>query len=209
MGGEVLAIDASSDNISIARAHASADPLLPYIDEHGHRAASSSIPGKLEYRHTTAEILRDAGKQFDVVCSMEVIEHVDSPGEFLKCLGDMVKPGGHLLLSTISRTPLAQLLTLTLAEDVLRLVTPGTHTYDKFIKPEELRRFVASDMGGEAVWERNPNAAELEAKEIGETRGIVYDPLGGQWRLWPGAQGTIQKSLGEIVNYMYHVKKRA
>jgi polyprenyldihydroxybenzoate methyltransferase/3-demethylubiquinol 3-O-methyltransferase len=47
--------------------------------------------GSLEYRHTSAESLRDAGEKFDVVCAMEVIEHVDEPGEFLKCLGDMVK----------------------------------------------------------------------------------------------------------------------
>jgi 2-polyprenyl-6-hydroxyphenyl methylase/3-demethylubiquinone-9 3-methyltransferase len=207
LGGDVLAIDASSHNIAIARAHAANDPLLPYVAEDGARATPSSIPGRLEYRHTTAETLRDAGEQFDVVCSMEVIEHVDQPGEFLQCLGDMVKPGGHMLLSTISRTPLAQLLTITLAEDVLRLVTPGTHTYSKYIRPEELRRYVGSDMGGDRVWVR-PEGDDASPHEIGETRGIIYNPLGGEWRLWDGAQGTVQKKLGEIVNYMYHVKKR-
>jgi 2-polyprenyl-6-hydroxyphenyl methylase/3-demethylubiquinone-9 3-methyltransferase len=45
----------------------------------------------LEYRHTSAELLRDAGEKFDVVCAMEVLEHVDEPGEFMKCLGEMVK----------------------------------------------------------------------------------------------------------------------
>jgi hypothetical protein len=47
--------------------------------------------GSLEYRCTSAESLRDNGEKFDLVCSMEVLEHVDQPGEFLKCLGDMVK----------------------------------------------------------------------------------------------------------------------
>jgi 2-polyprenyl-6-hydroxyphenyl methylase/3-demethylubiquinone-9 3-methyltransferase len=204
----VVAIDAARDNIAIARAHAATDPLLPYVDEAGVRAAPGRIPGRLEYRHTTAEALRAAGETFDVVCSMEVIEHVEQPGEFLQCLGDMVKPGGHMILSTISRTPLAQLLTITLAEDVLRLVTPGTHTYSKYIRPEELRRYVAAEMGGDRVWERGTGVDDINPEEIGETRGIIYHPLGGVWRLWPGAEGTVQKKLGEIVNYMYHVKKR-
>ncbi|KLT39043.1 ubiquinone biosynthesis O-methyltransferase [Cutaneotrichosporon oleaginosum] len=208
LGGDVLAIDASAHNIAIARTHASHDPQLPYVHE-GASSPHSAAPGRLEYRHTSAEALRDAGESFDVVCSMEVLEHVDAPGGFLQCLGDMVRPGGHMVLSTISRTPLAQLLTLTLAEDVLRLVTPGTHTYSKFVRPEELRRFVYAEMGGYEVWERQEGAADIRTNEVGETRGIIYDPLGGRWRLTPGAEGTWYKPLGEIVNYMYHAKKRA
>jgi polyprenyldihydroxybenzoate methyltransferase/3-demethylubiquinol 3-O-methyltransferase len=120
-----------------------------------------------------------------------------------------LQPGGHLILSTISRTPLSQLLTLTLAEDVLRLVTPGTHTYSKFIKPAELRRFVHAEMGGTAVWYGPENAADLKCHEIGETRGIVYDPLRGQWFLWDETEGTVWKEVGEGCNYMFSVRKRA
>jgi 2-polyprenyl-3-methyl-5-hydroxy-6-metoxy-1,4-benzoquinol methylase len=86
LGGETLAIDASASNIAIAELHASQDPFLPFG-----KAAVKGNRGSLEYRHTSAEALRDAGEQFDVVCSMEVLEHVDEPREFLKCLGDMVK----------------------------------------------------------------------------------------------------------------------
>lgn len=118
------------------------------------------------------------------------------------------QPGGHLILSTISRTPLSRLLTITLAEDVLRLVTPGTHTYSKFVKPIELRKFVHASMGGDAVWERNLDASDVKSDEIGETRGIAYDPFSGGWKLWVGAEGTVGKWLGEGCNYMFHVKKR-
>lgn len=180
---------------------------MPYVDEEG-KQANTSAPGRLEYRHTSAEALLAAGEQFDIVCSMEVLEHVDSPGEFLKCLGAMVKPGGHLLLSTISRTPLAQLLTLTMAEDVLRLVTPGTHHYHKFVRPEELRRYVGTEMGGLDVWEANRDASDLREGEVGSTQGIIYDPLAGRWKLASAAEGTWFKPLGELVNYMYHAKKR-
>jgi polyprenyldihydroxybenzoate methyltransferase/3-demethylubiquinol 3-O-methyltransferase len=84
LGGDVLAIDAGRENIEIARIHAESDPFLPI----GDRARGGE---KLEYRCVPAERLREEGKQFDLVTSMEVIEHVDEPGQFLKCLGDMVK----------------------------------------------------------------------------------------------------------------------
>lgn len=203
-----MAIDASAHNIAIAQTHAAADPLLPFVGPDGERK-NKTAPGRLEYRHTSAEALRAAGETFDVVCSMEVLEHVDQPGEFLKCLGDMVRPGGHIVLSTISRTPLAQLLTITLAEDVLRLVTPGTHTYSKYVRPEELKRYFAKEMGGVGVWERNEDASDVAEGQVGSTQGIMYDPLGGRWRLWPAPEGTLGKSMGEIVNYMFHAKKRA
>lgn len=113
-------------------------------------------------------------------------------------------------MSTISRTPLSRLLTLTLAEDVLRLVTPGTHTYKKFVLPEELKRFVHKEMGGLDVWCSQEDGDDVHFREfVGETRGIVYDPLRGQWRLWGGAPGTWGKELGEKCNYMYHAKKRS
>lgn len=97
------------------------------------------------------------------------------------------QPGDLLLLSTISRTPLASFLTLTMAESVLRLVTPGTHTYSKFIKPEELRSYF-EEKGWEGL----------------EQRGCIYDPIKGGWRLlgmgeWGG--------MGELVNYFFAARK--
>ncbi|KAG6819371.1 hypothetical protein H0H93_012454 [Arthromyces matolae] len=125
LGANTLGIDASESNIKIAQLHASADPKL----------------ASLSYRHTAAESLLESSKRYDVVCSMEVLEHVDHPATFLSTCAELVKPGGHLFLSTISRTPLAWFLTIFLAEDVFRKVSRGTHTYSKFIKPTELVSF--------------------------------------------------------------------
>ncbi len=117
LGGDVVGIDASESNISIANLHASRDPFLPYSSPPPEQPASSftsgfSAPsrppterkgvGSLEYRHTSAEALRDAGEKFDLVCAMEVLEHVDEPGEFMKCLGDMVKVCRWLQMFAIS-----------------------------------------------------------------------------------------------------------
>lgn len=98
-----------------------------------------------------------------------------------------VQPGGLLLVSTISRTPLAQLLTITLAENVLRLVTPGTHTYSKYVKPDELQSFF-DDKGWYGM----------------ERRGCIYDPIKAGWRLL--GMGDLG-GLGEQVNYFAGVQK--
>jgi polyprenyldihydroxybenzoate methyltransferase/3-demethylubiquinol 3-O-methyltransferase len=95
-----------------------------------------------------------------------------------------------------------------MAEHVLRLVTPGTHTYDKFIKPSELLAFVRDYMGGESVWESDGDGLIDGGRDgggvgVGEVRGIVYDPIAGNWKLWKdGAPG------GTLCNYMFHMRKR-
>ncbi|GAA5993752.1 hypothetical protein JCM5350_008222 [Sporobolomyces pararoseus] len=199
LGAETLAIDASSSNISVAQTHASIDPSLNLINS----PLSSTITntttttttlndskGSLEYRHCAAEDLVSQGKQFDVVCAMEVIEHVQDPRGFLECLIKLTKPGGHLLLSTISRTPLAKFLTITMAESVLGLVTPGTHTYSKYLKPQELRQFFQQDKG----W----TSTRMEQ------RGCLYNPLKGEWKLL--GQGEFG-GLGELGNYFAGIRK--
>ncbi|KDQ19412.1 hypothetical protein BOTBODRAFT_102384 [Botryobasidium botryosum FD-172 SS1] len=181
LGARTLAIDASESNINIASLHSSADPHL----------AST-----LAYRCIAAEDLLAGDspkKQYDVVCSMEVLEHVDNPSAFLRTLGELVKPGGHLFLSTIARTPLAHLLTITMAEDVLRFVTSGTHHYSKFINPEELIDFFRSDLR----W----FSGEPTRKEA-EVRGIIYLPWRSEWVVPPrGTPGVTS------CNYLFWARK--
>ncbi|GAA6002341.1 hypothetical protein JCM10207_001072 [Rhodosporidiobolus poonsookiae] len=192
LGANTLAIDASGSNITVAQTHAALDPSLHVLNSpippNFTRSTSSDPPrNTLEYRHSAAEELVKEGKTFDVVCAVEVVEHVEDPRGFLNCLGELLKPGGLLLLSTISRTPLAKLLTITLAEDIFRLVSPGTHTYHKYIKPAELVAFF-----DEKGWTGT------------EVRGCPYDPVAGRWRLlYPGELG----GAGELVNYFAAVRK--
>lgn len=148
------------------------------------------------------------------MCAMEVIEHVEDPRGFLDCLGRLTKvrttftafqtfkltccrqffsqPGGVLLLSTISRTPLANFLTIGMAERILRLVTPGTHTYEKYIKPDELRDYFKEPKHG-GQW------TDLEQ------RGCIYDPIKGGWRLYGMGEWG---GLAEKANYFFVARKR-
>ncbi len=90
LGGRTLGIDASQANIQIASTHAAADPALR---QHVADNAEACLGGSLEYRHTSAEdLLSERGPgSFDIVCSMEVLEHVDNPRGFLDSCAQLVK----------------------------------------------------------------------------------------------------------------------
>ncbi|RUS27407.1 S-adenosyl-L-methionine-dependent methyltransferase [Jimgerdemannia flammicorona] len=179
LGAQVIGADASFENIQIAKLHARKDPAL-WIE-----------PGSLEYRNTTAEHLHANRVTFDLILAMEIIEHVSHPSEFLRVCADMVRPGGHLILSTISRTPLAYLLTVVLAEDVLRMVHRGTHDWSKYIKSRELAEGIAELDG---PW------------EVTDVRGIGWNPLAGKWVL--PEQGVSPGGLeGLEVNYFLTARK--
>jgi len=81
LGANTLGIDASEKNIEVARQHASNDPRL----------ALHSSDSNLTYQHTTGEDLLNQPKRFDVVCSMEVLEHVDNPMMFLSTCAELLK----------------------------------------------------------------------------------------------------------------------
>ncbi|KAF9430781.1 Hexaprenyldihydroxybenzoate methyltransferase, mitochondrial [Podila epigama] len=188
LGAQVTGLDASLENIEMAKIHAKKDPLL-----------NGGSPGSLEYRHQTAEQLLEQGLQFDVVCSMEVIEHVENPAGFLTVLGKLVKPNGDLILSTMSRTPLAYFLTVFTAEHVLRMVPVGTHHWSKYITPKELEQGVR----------------DLAGCEVLNIQGIGFNPLSGQWELTrsqsseqpSGILASIGASFAESVNYFLAAKK--
>lgn len=101
MGATTLGIDASASNIAIASLHAAADPGINVVSS-ALSSLSSSPPspngkgkGKLTYEHTSVEeLLEQRGPaSFDVVCSMEVLEHVDNPRAFLDSCAQLVKVG--------------------------------------------------------------------------------------------------------------------
>ncbi|KAF8928963.1 ubiquinone biosynthesis O-methyltransferase [Dissophora ornata] len=189
LGAQVTGLDASVENVQMAMIHAMKDPLL-----------NGGGPGSIEYRHQTAEQLAKEGLQFDVVCSLEVIEHVDNPAGFLKVLGELIKPNGDLMLSTISRTPLSYFLTIFCAEHVMRMVPVGTHHWSKFITPDELRAGVE----------------DLAKCQVQNIQGIGFSPLSGQWELTRSRDGSDSGSglmsmlgppLSEASNYLLSAKK--
>ncbi|CAG8450788.1 5258_t:CDS:2 [Paraglomus occultum] len=166
LGANVVGIDASNENVQVAKFHAKKDPRL------------ISGPGRVEYRCMTAEELLETEKNaFDAVCTMETIEHVDHPADFLKACCGLVKPTGHLFISTISRTLLSYTLTILLAEKVLNIVPLGTHDFHKYVRPEEVS--LALD---EIREDEDTNGMVNKTRwVVVDTTGVGYNPIMGKW----------------------------
>lgn len=121
LGFEVTSVDASSENIGTARAHAEMMGL------------------NIAYRAATAEQVLDEGAgRFDVVLALEIVEHVTDPAAFARTCAELVAPGGLLILATLNRTLKSLALGKVAAEYILRWVPAGTHDWTQFLKPEEL-----------------------------------------------------------------------
>jgi len=163
LGATVLGIDASQHNIAIARAHALRDPTLY----------------NLQYQHTTAEDLVRRGDRFDIVCALEVVEHVTAPKPFIASLSNLLSPNAALFLGTINRTMQSYALAIVAAEYVLGWVPRGTHDWNKFLTPAELISYV-EQTNSEPSLSSNDNPAKML---VSECMGMVYDVWTQRWRL--------------------------
>jgi 2-polyprenyl-6-hydroxyphenyl methylase / 3-demethylubiquinone-9 3-methyltransferase len=148
LGAEVVGADAAARNIPVARLHAAQSGLA------------------IDYRHTTAEALAEAGERFDVVLNMEVVEHVADPQAFLATCRELLEPGGLMVCSTLNRNPKSFALAIVGAERVMRWLPPGTHDWRKFLTPDEL--FAMLQRAGLDPVDR---------------KGFVFNPLAWDWHI--------------------------
>lgn len=164
-GAQVTAIDLSNDSIEAAKLHAHQQGL------------------SIDYRYQSAEELaqQQAGS-FDAVTCMEMLEHVPEPQKVIAACAQALKPGGHAFFSTINRTPKAFLFAIVGGEYILRLLPRGSHTYQKLIRPVELKAWTA--------------ACGLEFSRIAS---LMYNPFTDKFKVDMGR---------EDVNYMAHFIKR-
>jgi 2-polyprenyl-6-hydroxyphenyl methylase/3-demethylubiquinone-9 3-methyltransferase len=147
LGAQVIGVDPSASNIAAAKLHA----------DKGHLS--------IDYRCTTVEEM-DVRERFDIVLAMEVVEHVSDVGMFLSRCAAMLKPGGVMVVSTLSRTWKSFALAIVGAEYILRWLPRGTHQWEKFITPDELARYLLDNR-----------------LVITEQSGVVYSPFTDRWSL--------------------------
>lgn len=120
-GAKVTGLDAAERPLAVARLHQTESEL------------------EIEYHQGTAEELAEQRPEaFDVVCCLEMLEHVPDPASTVRACAALVRPGGELFFSTINRSPLAWAGAIVGAEYVLGLLPRGTHRYDRLIRPSEL-----------------------------------------------------------------------
>lgn len=148
LGADVVGADAAERNIPVAQVHAEQSGLT------------------IDYRHTTAEAMADAGEQFDAVLNMEVVEHVADPLAYLSACQALLKPGGLHICSTINRNAKSFAMAIVGAEYVMRWLPKGTHEWNKFITPDELYALI--EQAGLSPVDR---------------KGFVFNPVTWQWSL--------------------------
>jgi 2-polyprenyl-6-hydroxyphenyl methylase/3-demethylubiquinone-9 3-methyltransferase len=148
LGFAVTGADASERNIGTAKAHAAQSGLT------------------IDYRATTAEALVAEGPRFDVVLNMEVVEHVADVTAYLAACTALVKPGGLTLVATMNKTLKSLALAKIGAEYVLGWLPRGTHDWNRFIPPADLKR-----------------SLEGSGLTILKTQGVSFDPLAWDWEL--------------------------
>lgn len=159
-GARVTGIDLSDRALGVARLH---------LFESGY---------KVDYLEISAEEFAvEKPQAFDVVTCMEMLEHVPDPASTVAACARLVKPGGHVFLSTLNRNLKSYVMAVIGAEYVLNLLPRGTHDYAKFIKPSELSRYC-----------RNAGLTPIELI------GLTYNPLSKAYAL-----GT-----NTDVNYLMH-----
>jgi 2-polyprenyl-6-hydroxyphenyl methylase/3-demethylubiquinone-9 3-methyltransferase len=141
LGASVTGIDAAPENIAAARDHAAAMGLA------------------IDYLAVGVEALK--GETFDLVTSMEVIEHVADPAAFVRGLAEALAEGGLMVLSTPNRTALSRLAMITVGEGS-GMIPRGTHDWEKFLTPEELAGLL-----------------EAEGMKVIDLRGVSFSPARG------------------------------
>lgn len=165
LGAQVTGIDMGEEPLNVAKLHA------------------LEVGVSLNYEKVTAEAFAEQNpQQFDVVTCMEMLEHVPDPESVIASLAKLVKPGGHVFMSTLNKTLKGYLFAIVGAEHLLKIVPKGTHDHDKFIKPATL-----------IDW------AEKYGLKARIMKGLSYNPFGQTYSLTNDVS----------VNYMIHFEKLA
>lgn len=167
LGAQVTGSDVSAQNIGTASVHAAEQGLA------------------IDYRVATAEELArnaksEGGEKYDVITSMEVIEHVADVDSFMAAAASLLKPGGIMLLATLNRTLKSYALAIVGAEYILNWLPRHTHDWNRFLTPKELSQLV-----------------QKHGLKPGNPVGVTLNPLRGEWR--------VSRDTG--VNYMLSATK--
>jgi len=147
LGASVTGIDASEKNIQIAKLHSKKNKLkINYI---------CSSPERINVK-----------KKFDVILNMEIVEHVEDIELFLKSSSNLLKKNGLMFIATINKTLKSYIFAIIGAEYILRWLPIGTHEWEKFVKPEDLKKI---------LYKNNLSLSKLD--------GMNFDIIKDQWKI--------------------------
>ena len=146
LGATVTGIDASEKNIQVAKMHSKENGL------------------NINYINTSPENLKDIEK-YDVILNLEIVEHVDNVELYIKSCKKLLKKNGLMFTATLNRSLTSYIKAIIGAEYILRWLPIGTHDWNKFLKPEELEKYLSKE--------------KLLSVDI---KGLKYNPLTKKWK---------------------------
>ena len=147
LGANITGIDFIKQNIISAKKHA------------------KKLSLDIKYFHQNINNIK-LKKKYDAILILEVLEHIENWKKIIINVKKLLKPKGKIIISTINRNFFSKLFAIFIAENILKWVPKETHTYNKLIKPEELKTFL--------------NKNEINVIDI---TGLIFNPLSGQWIL--------------------------
>ena len=119
LGATITGIDASSDNIEVAKLHAKEMNL------------------NIKYIHCSPESL-NFNCEYNVILNMEVVEHVSDLNLFIQNCSKLIKKNGIMFVATINKNLKSYVFAILGAEYILRWLPIGTHDWNKFLAPQDL-----------------------------------------------------------------------
>jgi 2-polyprenyl-6-hydroxyphenyl methylase/3-demethylubiquinone-9 3-methyltransferase len=146
LGAKVTGIDASEKNIKVAKLHSKKSGL------------------QINYQNISPEKFQEFEK-FDVILNLEIVEHVDNVKLYIKSCYSLLKKNGLMFTATLNRSFTSYIKAIIGAEYILRWLPIGTHDWNKFIKPEELEKFLSQE--------------NFSTHDI---RGLKYNPFTKKWK---------------------------
>ena len=161
LGANVTGIDASEKNIHVAKLHTKENGL------------------KINYLHSSPEKL-DEIEKYDIILNLEIVEHVDNVNLYIKSCYKLLKKNGLMFTATLNRTFTSYIKAIIGAEYILRWLPIGTHDWNKFLKPEELEKYLS----------------DKKFKTL-DISGLEFNPVLRKWR----------RSSNLSVNYIICSKK--
>ena len=146
LGANVTGIDASDKNINVAMLHSKKNGL------------------KINYINSSPENLKDF-KKFDIILNLEIVEHVEDVSLYIKSCSKLLRKNGLMFTATLNRSFTSYVKAIIGAEYLLRWLPIGTHDWNKFIKPEELEKFLSQE-----------NFSTLDVT------GLKFNPILRKWK---------------------------
>ena len=146
LGAKVTGVDASEKNIKVAQLHAKQNSL------------------NIEYLNKSPEQL-DQKRKFDIILNLEIVEHVDNVRLYVESCHKLLNKNGLMFTATLNRTLTSYFKAILGAEYILRWLPIGTHDWNKFLKPEELEKYLT---------ESKFNTVEI--------KGLEFNPIFQKWK---------------------------